>query len=271
MSPPLPSQGRFYWLELATRDRLASQRFYRDICGWNWREQDLGDFGTYPMFGVGTVLQGGLVAPKPAGSAAHWMAYVTVNDLDAAIAAAPRTGGQVVVGPTRIPDIGRFAVVKDPRGAVILPFESTRPLAPESPRPIPPGYFCWHELLTDDPEACVPFYEALFDWRTEVSEMPGLGRYWIFLRGDRMECGMLSIPEGATAQTPAHWLPYVAVADINTSIARAENLEAIVYCPPTDIPGFGRYAVLADPQYAEFAVFQAVPQPSTGGDPEEAP
>jgi hypothetical protein len=48
-----------------------------------------------------------------------WGCYVTVDDVDARADQAKRIGGQVLVAPTDIPGVGRFAVIQDPQGAMI--------------------------------------------------------------------------------------------------------------------------------------------------------
>ena len=53
---------------------------------------------------------------------------------------------------------------------------------------------------------------------------------------------------------PPHWLGVVGVADTDAIVGRARALGAKVYAGPFDIPGVGRYAILADPTGATFAV-----------------
>jgi hypothetical protein len=55
---------------------------------------------------------------------------------------------------------------------------------------------------------------------------------------------------------PPHWLVYFAVADCDASTERAHELGATVKVPPSDIPGVGRFSMLADPQGAGFAVLR---------------
>ncbi|HVQ32171.1 MAG TPA: VOC family protein, partial [Vicinamibacteria bacterium] len=47
---------------------------------------------------------------------------------------------------------------------------------------------------------------------------------------------------------------YFQVADCDAAVAKAKGLGARVYLEPKDIPGTGRFAVLADPQGATFSV-----------------
>ena len=47
-----------------------------------------------------------------------WLYYVTVDDVDAAVAEVKKLGGQVLNGPMEVPDGGRIAQCVDPQGAL---------------------------------------------------------------------------------------------------------------------------------------------------------
>ena len=49
---------------------------------------------------------------------------------------------------------------------------------------------------------------------------------------------------------------YFQVDDADAAVKKASALGAKVHMPPTDIPGTGRFAVLADPQGANFALIK---------------
>ncbi len=66
--------------------------------------------------------------------------------------------------------------------------------------------------------------------------------------------GMMALPDGVMA--PSHWLAYFSVEDCNATAAKAQALGAATYVPPSDIPNTGRFAVLADPQGAVFAIYE---------------
>jgi len=257
MTDPIPQNGRFVWYELATPDKEASQRFYSELFGWQWQVEDLGELGTYPMARTGEAYHCGLITPQE-GQPPCWSMYVSVPDVDRACEQAGSLGGQVLAPGFDVPNIGRMAVLADPAGAVIMPFTGRNEPQPELPDPAPVGFFCWNELLTTDPAACEGFYTGIFGWRAEASEMQEFGQYWVFHRGGRMECGMMPLPPSAAeGGAPSHWLPYIASADVEATVARAGELGAQVYCQPTDIPHMGRFAVCADPQGAVFAIFQS--------------
>ena len=54
------------------------------------------------------------------------------------------------------------------------------------------------------------------------------------------------------------WTGYVAVADVDASVAQAVTLGGQVCMPPMDIPGVGGFAVVADPQGAVVALSSGV-------------
>ena len=53
---------------------------------------------------------------------------------------------------------------------------------------------------------------------------------------------------------PPHWNVYFNVADVDASIAKAEELGAKTVVPAFDVPDVGRMAVLTDPQGAMFSL-----------------
>jgi len=127
------------------------------------------------------------------------------------------------------------------------------------------GRFIWHELLTTDTAAAAAFYPKVVPWRTQPSNMPG---YTIFMAGGLQVGGLMALPADASA-TPAHWLVYVGTPNVDATCTQAQALGARICKAATDIPNVGRFAVLADPQGATFAVFTPSgpppgPSPSQG-------
>ena len=55
---------------------------------------------------------------------------------------------------------------------------------------------------------------------------------------------------------PSHWISYISCEDVDAFCAKATDMGATIGVPPTDIPGVGRFAVVADPQGAWFSPFQ---------------
>ena len=253
-----PVRGIFCWHDLASTDPDASQAFYAALFGWEIQDVPLAH-GVYRMIHAGGEGQGGIEPLQQAGVPSHWIGYVTVADVDKAAAIAAAHGGHVHQPPTDIPQVGRFAVVADPSGAVIAPFRSAHGDLPEAAAPRTPGQFCYDELLTRDAGACGPFYTQLFEWRQHSMDMGHVTYHLFKRRNDQDGAGMMAMPPEARA--PSHWLPYIAVDDVDATCERAVGLGAVVYKQPDDIPHVGRFAVLGDPQGASFAVFKGTAHP----------
>jgi predicted enzyme related to lactoylglutathione lyase len=59
----------------------------------------------------------------PAGVPSYWMPYFQVADCDASTAKTKELGGGLMVGPNDIPNVGRFAILQDPQGAMFAVFK----------------------------------------------------------------------------------------------------------------------------------------------------
>ncbi len=126
----------------------------------------------------------------------------------------------------------------------------------------PQGTFCWLELATTDPAAAGRFYGRLFGWKTFHTEMPGGGTY-TFLRQGQGDVGAVyeeDVDEQLAGRPPS-WLPYVAVDDCPSAVARARGLGATVLAGPLEVPEAGTLAVLQDPDGATLGLFQAAGHP----------
>lgn len=113
----IPRKG-FVWHELMTTDTEGAQKFYREVTGLTATP------GSYKMLMAGEQPVGGLVGPTPEGPVwpsggpePHWIAYIGVEDVDAAARRAHELGGQILLPPTDVPGFGRAAVLRDPQGA----------------------------------------------------------------------------------------------------------------------------------------------------------
>jgi uncharacterized protein len=112
---PMAQPGRVSWNELATTNVAAAKKFYTGLFGW--KTEPFG--GDYTLFKQGKTMVGGMMKCPKKSAPAHWLAYVTVKDVDASAAKAAKLGGKVVAPPFDVPEVGRIAVVLDPQGAAI--------------------------------------------------------------------------------------------------------------------------------------------------------
>lgn len=116
------------------------------------------------------------------------------------------------------------------------------------------GRFVWHELMTTELQAAVAFYSKVLPWKAQPSGMPD---YTLWVSGKTPAGGLMAQPESARqAGAPPSWLVYIGTPDVDATAAAAERLGGKVLKSPADIPNVGRFAVLADPHGAAFAIFK---------------
>ena len=112
--------GAFSWNELMTTDVKGAKAFYHDLLGWSL--QDIKPNGMdYTMVKAGDKEVGGIMA-IPSGAAGippSWGSYVTVRDVDGLVSRVEKLGGKISLPPQDIPEVGRFAVIQDPQGAML--------------------------------------------------------------------------------------------------------------------------------------------------------
>ncbi len=56
----------------------------------------------------------------------YWLPYITVDDVEARAKQAEKLGGKVLQPPTPIPNVGTYAVLADPQGAVFAIWKEAR-------------------------------------------------------------------------------------------------------------------------------------------------
>jgi uncharacterized protein len=249
--------GTFCWVELATSDGAAAKKFYTSLFGWSVNEFPMGDGATYSMLEKNGKQAGALyqLGSQQKGVPPHWNSYVCVASADESAAKAKKLGGTVVMEPFDVMDQGRMANVSDPTGAMFAVWEPKKHLGAQVVNE--PGAFCWNELYTTDPRKAADFYGGLFEWRMNARHMD-FGDYVIFENSNGLMAGMMQTPK-EWGPVPPHWLVYFAVDDCDGTVEEAKRLGANVIAPPMDIETAGRFAMLADPQGAGFAVIKLRP------------
>jgi hypothetical protein len=182
---------------------------------------------------------------------------VNVVDAEATVARATIAGANIFMEPTQIMEAGHMALFADPSGAVIGVWQAGQHTGAQVAND--PDTWCWNELQTRDTAKATSFYTHVFDWEAGSAGFEGMD-YTEWKNGGTTIGGMMEMPAGMPETVPAHWLVYFAVSDTDATVAAAEKLGAHVGVPATDIPP-GRFAVLADPAGATFAVIKMNPMP----------
>jgi len=118
--------------------------------------------------------------------------------------------------------------------------------------------FFWYELMTSDLDAAEAFYTRVVGWTAQpFDKAPGMPRYIVMNVGERGVGGLMTMPEDASKMgIPPAWLGYVKTKDVDVSTKALKAAGGAVHREPGDIPGVGRFAVVADPQGATFMFLQ---------------
>nr|ADC36059.1 glyoxalase/bleomycin resistance protein/dioxygenase [uncultured bacterium 213] len=254
--------GTFCWPELVTTDQKGAVAFYREVFDWDVDDRPIGEGATYSMFktkgesvgaayGMDEQMRGRGVPP-------HWGSYVSVVSADEAAKRAKELGATVLMEPFDVMDAGRMAVLRDPTGAVFSVWQPAKHFGAGLLGE--PGSLCWTELATSDTNAAEKFYTSLFGWtaKTTPAVAPGVDYIEISNQGAPQAGMMPLMPQMGDA--PSHWMPYFAVSDCDATVSKVQGLGGRVYMPPTEIPKVGRFAMVADPQGAGFAVITLAPR-----------
>ena len=252
--------GTFSWPELATTDQKGAVAFYRSLFGWTVNDQPIGPNDMYSLLQLNGNDVGAAYTmredERKMNIPPHWNNYVTVANVDESTKRAKDLGAQVLAGPFDVMDAGRMSVLMDPTGAIFQLWQAGRSIGAKTLAE--PGALCWTELTTSDPAAAEKFYVALLGWtpkHTDAAVSPMAYTEFTVQGADRPSVGMMAKPPHMPPDMPSFWLPYFMVTDVDATAASATSLGGKTHFGPQDIPGTGRFAIIADPQGAAFAVF----------------
>ena len=244
--------GRFVWAELLTRDVGRAAEFYGQVFGWTYEtfgpEDDFKTYtivssGGYPIAGM-TFTQSDDVSTS---RDARWVGLMSVPDVDAAARQVEQTGGRILFAPTTLGQRGRAALFADPEGAI---FGVIRSATGDPGEAIgADNQWLWIELWSDDPTKMAAFYRPLGGYEIVQGTIPGetSGVHLVAVGAPR--AGILEKP----ARVPSTWVPYVRVASVSETVARARAAGGAIVLEPMRAHGTN-VALVLDPTGAPFAV-----------------
>ena len=249
--------GHFVWHDLLTTDVAAARRFYGELLGWTFAEDDPSNRYTTILLDGRAI--GGIAAAEDlreqSFNASQWISSLSVRDVDAAVADVRRLGGTVLAEPRELPERGRVALVRDDQGALLsLVRSASGDPAADRERV---GAWLWTELWTRNADASAAFYRALVGYETESVEGGGGADYRVFRVAGEPQAGLLTYQLDAVQP---NWLPYVLVDDPAALAARAEELGGRVLLPPDPSRRNGSVAIIADPTGAALTLQKWPPE-----------
>lgn len=224
------------WVDAQLADVEAGKRFYGELFGWTFEDA----YGS----SVWARLEGALVAslaPKIDGRMPTvWTVSFATPDAEALGRRITAAGGQVVMAPFPVGDLGVAALATDPEGAVFALWQPGRHRGFE--RRHEPGTFVWAELYTRDTAAANDFYGGLFHDA-------------LFGTGAEPDFGRADVTDVFPAEMPPHFLTHFRVADLDDALGAVQRLGGRVQAPPFET-SYGRVAVVTDNQGASFALLR---------------
>jgi uncharacterized protein len=108
--------GAICWTELYVSDFEREQRFYEAVLGWRSERMDMGG-EPYTVFKDGEQGVAGMLARAAERAVPpHWLVYFASANVHIAVEKVRLLGGQVLVLPFEVANVGRIAIFKDPEG-----------------------------------------------------------------------------------------------------------------------------------------------------------
>lgn len=231
--------GAIVWMDLLTRDVNEAARFYRDVFGWEIETAAGGEYAYATLDGrpVASIVA---YETELGDAEGLWIPSLSVRNADQAVEAVVAAGGAILEPPEDLAGRGRYTLVEDPTGAVVMLLRASNgdPIHEERIN----GWY-WNELWTDDTVAASKFYGEVIGYRTVlVRDLDG-NRYEVMGRDQQPYAGMMESP---LPQVEPTWLAYVLVEDVNAAAKAVLNAGGAVLVPPlTD--GFNEdVAIIAD-------------------------
>lgn len=251
---PTYEQGVPSWIDIGVADFATAESFYRELFGWEIPdgEESSGYYRSATLHGE---IVAGMSPMQMSPGPPFWTTYVNVDSADDILDKVTDAGGQVLMPAMDVMEFGRMGILADPTGAALGLWQPNQHHGASVVNE--PGAYSWSELLTDDQDAAIAFYDAVLGWaaRRSEGEMP----YTEFQVGGRSVAGMMARPPMMPAQVPNHWGVYFAVDDIAASVARAKELGGTAMADTIDTPA-GPIAPFTDPCGAAFNLIQSAPK-----------
>ncbi|MFE4667339.1 VOC family protein [Streptomyces sp. NPDC056716] len=240
------------WVSLMVHGLEATQDFYRELFGWEFRPgpQQLGAYvrallGGREVAGIGTL-------PPDRQLPVAWTPYLASDDVDATADMVRLCGGTIGVGPLDAAEAGRMAIGSDPAGAVFGIWQGAE--HPGTAVSEVPGTPAWNELRTFDTVGVAKFYETVFGFEPVAAESPDVDHVTLLVEG-RPVAAIEGVGSALPRDRGPHWMTYFEVAETERALERLAELGGQVLGAVRDSE-HGRVAVVADPEGARFSLVQ---------------
>lgn len=122
-----PRPGTIVWTDLTVAQADLLRDFYGAVVGWSHEPVSMGAYNDFSMVPPGS--------ETPVAGICHargvnehlpplWLVYIAVEDLEESLERCRERGGTVMAPARAVGNQGRYAVIRDPAGAVAALWEA---------------------------------------------------------------------------------------------------------------------------------------------------
>jgi predicted enzyme related to lactoylglutathione lyase len=253
--------GKFVWHDLLTDDLGSARKFYGGLFGWTFETQ-----GGYTVISREGVPIAGMAKIRPGQDISSlWLPYVSVDDVDQRVTRAKQAGAKLLKGPGEMTSRGRYALIGDPDGALLMLLKSSS----GDPKPTPAviNGWLWDELWTVDVDKALGFYQGIGDYQPLNAAGGNPDEYRVLTVDGKWAAGITTRP---FEKMNAQWIPAVRIDDLGKLMQRVEELGGRVLIEPDHSLAKGNIALIQDPSGA---ILMVAPEPDQepGPDPGQKP
>ena len=240
--------GKFVWRDLMSDDIPAVKKFYSELFGWTFLDNDENDYSVILHDGkpIGGIFK--LKNVEASHKYSQWISYISVAEMTQAVNYTKSSGGSIYREPFELPNRGTVSFIFDPQQAVLGFVKSSSGDLKDS-EPIY-NEWLWTELWTNNIDSSIKFYTGLFGYNEKKFDTKAENKYYVFEKEEKPRAGLVKIP---FENVRPHWMPYIAVKDPSEIVKKVEQLGGKVYLGTEGIIG-NNAAILADPSGAVFTV-----------------
>lgn len=238
MPAMIAQPGMPLWLDLASTDAAAAQKFYGELLGWEFES---------PSEGYSVAKKHGMpvagIAQIPEGNQSVWGLLLYTPDVKQAHDKAVEAGAKSALEPQNLGERGEMAILVDPAGATIglrNPADEHALIAAGEP-----GTPVWFELMVAQSwDTTLEFYHELAGWDVKVSG--GAEADFRYATGEFDGAAVAGLWDTSALEVPSMWTAYLGVASVDDAIANTPELGGTVIRPAWESE-FGRMATIEDP------------------------
>ncbi len=242
--------GKFVWFDLFTTNITAASNFYHALFGWNFKNTSEANPDVKTVFQHGKPIAN-MIYREDKSKSSQWLSYMSVPDIDCAIATTQNNNGSVYKKAKEFPDRGKVAIILDPQKAAVALLTSSSG-DPQDDIFIPNRWLgC--ELWTTDVDMAVSFYQKIAGYEVNLVDVHEKVQYRMLSKDDKRRAGVVSIP---WSDITPEWIPYITVEDVRKTTVKAQELGGKILISPDMSVKEGQIAIISDPTGAVFGIQQ---------------